>query len=138
MKIGAQLKKAREEKKFSQQEIANLLDISQKTISNIESDKSNPTIKQLSKLSEVYQLNILELLSKEGITFNQHNREVENNGIIQNYHLPEKLIEQYKQRIKEKDDFIEILKKKSTNLIHKLFIFSISSNHLKFPQVRWF
>lgn len=110
MKIGGQLKKAREEKKFSQQEIANLLDISQKTLSNIESDKSNPTIKQLSKLSEIYELDILELLSHQGITFNQHNQEGENNGIVQNYHYPEKLIEQYEERIKEKDELIKMLK----------------------------
>lgn len=109
MKIGAQLKKAREEKKFSQQEIAHLLNISQKTLSNIESDKSNPTIEQLSKLSEVYELDILELLSSQGITFNQHNREG-NNGIIYNYHFPEKLIEQYEQRIKDKDEIIALLR----------------------------
>lgn len=111
MKIGAQLKKAREEKKFSQQEIAHLLNISQKTLSNIESDKSNPTIEQLSKLSEIYELDILELLSNEGITFNQHNQEGgENNGIVQNYHFPEKLIEQYEQRIKDKDEIIALLR----------------------------
>jgi len=110
MKIGAQLKKAREEKRFSQQEIATLLDISQKTLSNIESDKSNPTIEQLSRLSEIYELDILELLSNQGITFNQHNQEGENNGIIQNYHLPEKLIEQYEKRIEEKDELIKLLK----------------------------
>ncbi|HLV23746.1 MAG TPA: helix-turn-helix transcriptional regulator [Moheibacter sp.] len=110
MKIGAQLKKAREEKKFSQQEIANLIEISQKTLSNIESDKSNPTIEQLSRLSEIYELDILELLSNQGITFNKHNQEEENNGIIQNYHLPEKLIEQYEKRIEEKDELIKLLK----------------------------
>lgn len=116
MKIGAQLKKAREEKKFSQQEIANLLEISQKTLSNIESDKSNPTIKQLSTLSEVYELDILELLSDQGITFNQHNQEGENNGIIQNYHYPDKLIEQFEKRLKEKDELIEMLKEKINRL----------------------
>lgn len=117
MKIGAQLKKAREEKKFSQQEIANLLDISQKTLSNIESDKSNPTIEQLSKLSEIYELDILELLSNEGITFNQHNQEGgENNGIVQNYHFPEKLIEQYEKRIGEKEDLIKMLKEEIKRL----------------------
>lgn len=112
MRIGAQLKKAREEKRFSQQEIANLLEISQKTLSNIESDKSDPTLKQLSKLGEIYELDILELLSKQGIMFNQHNQKGENNGIINHYHSPEKLIEQYEKRLQEKDELIEILKKK--------------------------
>ncbi|MGB3454314.1 MAG: helix-turn-helix transcriptional regulator [Moheibacter sp.] len=116
MKIGAHLKKAREEKKFSQQEIASLLDISQKTLSNIESDKSNPTIEQLSKLSEIYELDILELLSNQGITFNQHNQKGGENGIIQHYHYSEKLMEQYEERIREKDGIIKMLKEEIKRL----------------------
>lgn len=116
MKIGAQLKKAREDKRFSQQEIAHLLNISQKTLSNMESDKSIPTIKQLSTLSDIYDLNILDFLSEQGITFNQHNQEGENNGIVQNYNHSEKLIEQLEKRIEEKDDLIKVLKEETNRL----------------------
>lgn len=48
MKIGHKLKKARESKRLSQHEVAEVLGISQKTISNIESNKSQPTVAQLS------------------------------------------------------------------------------------------
>lgn len=89
-----------------------MLDISQKTLSNIESDKSNPTIVQLSKLSEIYDLDILELLFSQGITFNQHNQKGGENGIIQHFHYSDKLIEQYENRLKEKDELIQMLKDK--------------------------
>ena len=44
MQIGSKLKRIRENKRMSQQEIAEFLDISQKTYSNIESDKSKPSL----------------------------------------------------------------------------------------------
>ncbi len=65
--LGAQLKKARERKKLSQHEVAEQLNISQKTLSNIESDKSQPSITQLAQIGEIYEIDILELLSNQGI-----------------------------------------------------------------------
>ncbi|TXE06434.1 helix-turn-helix domain-containing protein [Algoriphagus aquimarinus] len=41
MKIGHQLKKARESKRLSQHEVGELLGISQKTLSNIESNNKD-------------------------------------------------------------------------------------------------
>jgi transcriptional regulator with XRE-family HTH domain len=67
MMLGAQLKKARERKKLSQHEVAEQLNISQKTLSNIESDKSQPSITQLAQIGEIYEIDILELLSNQGI-----------------------------------------------------------------------
>jgi transcriptional regulator with XRE-family HTH domain len=75
MNIGSKLKKARESKRFSQQEVAELLHISQKTLSNIESDKSTPSIEQLSKMGELYEVNVLEMLSNEGINFSKNETE---------------------------------------------------------------
>ncbi|HIP34065.1 MAG TPA: XRE family transcriptional regulator [Bacteroidia bacterium] len=106
MKIGSKLKRIRESKRFSQQEIANMLDISQKTYSNIESDKTKPTIPQLSKLSEFLDFDLLELLQKQGITFNQKNEKGSNNGIV-NQSFPNELIEQYEERLKDKDAIIK-------------------------------
>jgi transcriptional regulator with XRE-family HTH domain len=116
MNLGVRLKQARESKRFSQQEIAHLLNISQKTLSNMESDKSRPTIEQLSKMSEIYEIDILELLSKEGITFNQHNQSGGENGIIHHHHYPEKLIESYEQRLEEQAQLILALKEEINKL----------------------
>lgn len=67
MKIGHQLKKARESKRLSQHEVAELLGISQKTLSNIESGKTQPSVIQLAKMKDIYELDVLKLLSESGI-----------------------------------------------------------------------
>ena len=71
--MGAKLRKIRKDKRISQEEIADFLDISQKTYSNIESDKSNASLMQLSKLSQLLDFDLLELLEEQGIVFNQKN-----------------------------------------------------------------
>ncbi len=69
MELGHYLKKARESKRMSQQEIAEHLGISQKTLSNIESNKSQPNIHQLAVMESLYEISILELLKEFGIEF---------------------------------------------------------------------
>jgi len=67
MELGARLKKARESKRLSQYEVSHLLGVSQKTLSNIESGKSIPNIFHLAKMGEVYELDLLEFLAKQGV-----------------------------------------------------------------------
>jgi transcriptional regulator with XRE-family HTH domain len=67
MELGARLKKARESKRLSQYEVSHLLGVSQKTLSNIESGKSIPNVFLLAKMGEIYELDILEVLAKEGV-----------------------------------------------------------------------
>lgn len=67
MEIGHHLKKARESKRLSQHEVAEILGVSQKTLSNIESNKSQPTIAQLALMGDTYELDVLKLLSENGI-----------------------------------------------------------------------
>ncbi len=67
MELGARLKKARESKRLSQYEVSHLLGVSQKTLSNIESGKSIPNIFHLAKMGEIYELDILDFLAKQGL-----------------------------------------------------------------------
>ena len=67
MCLGSHLKKIREEKKMSQQEVADLIGISQKSLSNMESGKTIPNILLLSKIRDIYDIDINGLLEKEGI-----------------------------------------------------------------------
>lgn len=67
MELGSQLKKAREDRKLSQQEVAHLLEVSQKTLSNFESGKTAPNIFQIAKLGVIYGLDMIKLLEKSGI-----------------------------------------------------------------------
>ncbi|MBA4299687.1 DNA-binding transcriptional regulator, XRE-family HTH domain [Algoriphagus alkaliphilus] len=67
MEIGHHLKKSRESKRLSQHEVSELLGVSQKTLSNIESGKTQPSVIQLAKMGEIYGLDVLKLLSENGI-----------------------------------------------------------------------
>jgi transcriptional regulator with XRE-family HTH domain len=121
MQIGHKLKRIREVKKISQQEVAHYLNISQKTYSNIEADKSTPSLMQLSKLGEFLEFDMLELLKEQGVTFNQSNNEFKDNSgsyIINNF--PEKLIDQYEDRLKVKQELILLLKEKIAQLENQL------------------
>tara|TARA_B100000767_G_C19522251_1_gene433018 strand:+ start:113 stop:472 length:360 start_codon:yes stop_codon:yes gene_type:complete len=73
--IGKTLKLHRGNKNISQQKIAELLGISQKTYSNIESNKSEASIKQLSIISEVLAFDLLGELEKQGISFRRNQKE---------------------------------------------------------------
>ena len=55
--IGKRLKKARELKEMTQQEVANETDIARTTLSKIENDIYEPSIEQLRKLIELYNVN---------------------------------------------------------------------------------
>jgi len=117
MVIGTQLKQIRENKKLSQQELADYLNISQKTYSNFESNKSLPSLPQLAQLSELLDFSLESLLQEQGITFNQNNSEFKENSFgCTIYNTPEKLIQQYELRLQEKSEIIQLLKDKITYL----------------------
>tara|TARA_B110000902_G_C13841472_1_gene411546 strand:- start:149 stop:499 length:351 start_codon:yes stop_codon:yes gene_type:complete len=67
--IGKALKLHRSHKNIYQQKITELLSISQKTYSNIETNKTEASIKQLSIISEVLAFDLLGELEKQGISF---------------------------------------------------------------------
>lgn len=67
MELGHHLKKARETKRMSQQEVAERLGISQKTLSNIESGKSKPSIVLLAEMGKIYGMDMFTLLNENGI-----------------------------------------------------------------------
>jgi len=78
--IGKTLKLNRGKKNISQQKIANLLGISQKTYSNIESNKSEASLKQLSIISEVLAFDVFEELEKYGINFRRNQKKISKEG----------------------------------------------------------
>ena len=55
--IGKRLKKARELKEMTQQEVADETDIARTTLSKIENDIYEPSVEQLRKLIELYNVN---------------------------------------------------------------------------------
>lgn len=71
MKIGGLLKNRREKKALSQQEVADIIGVCQKTYSNMESDKTKPSIEQLYQLSKTLNFSIVEILTRLGFDVNK-------------------------------------------------------------------
>ena len=63
MKIGKKLKDARIKAKFTQEEIAEELNVSRQTISNWENEKSYPDIISVIELSNFYSISLDDLLN---------------------------------------------------------------------------
>ncbi len=124
MVIGNKLRRLRIEKGYSQEYLADVLAISQKTYSNMENDKSSITIDTLKKIAEEYKIDLIELLSDDKVIVqNNSSREINSFqvGIIIN-HMSEELLNQMKERIEElkltiydKNNHIELLQKRLNN-----------------------
>jgi transcriptional regulator with XRE-family HTH domain len=113
MTLGDKLKKARIGKNLTQEYLAEVLNVSQKTYSNFENDKSKPAFAQVEDIAKVLDVSVLDFLSGDNITVNQHDNKV---AIAQNYatlNTSEKLIEQYEERIKELKEQVEFWKNQS-------------------------
>ena len=111
MTLGEKLKKTRLKKNFTQEYLADMLNISQKTYSNFENNKTTPDFPQMEEISKILEVSVLEFLSENGVYFNYDNIHGGNNGFIYQNQIPVKLIEQYESRISELKEIIEILKK---------------------------
>ncbi|WP_370895278.1 helix-turn-helix domain-containing protein [Chryseobacterium gossypii] len=80
MSIGSKVRKYREAKGLSQEDLAFRLDVAQTTISSIESDKSIPNSILLNKIAQELDVNINDLLDegKTNINSVEKNEEVIN------------------------------------------------------------
>ena len=121
MLIGNKLRKLRMEKGYSQEYLAEVLEISQKTYSNKENNKSSISIDTLRKIAKEYKIEIFELLTDEKVIIQKNSLNESDNfqgGIIIN-HISKELINQMKERIDElketisdKNKQIEFLEKR--------------------------
>jgi transcriptional regulator with XRE-family HTH domain len=114
VKIGDKLRKLRANKGYSQEYMAETLEISQKTYSNMENDKSSISIENLKKIAEEFNVDLLELLSdgKVIVQYNTANDSSTFNGVVNN-NISEELIIQLKERI---EDLKIIISEKSTKI----------------------
>ena len=62
MQLGKNLKIARQNSGYTQEEVSNILFVSQQTISNWEKEISTPSVSDLVKISNLYQVSIDTLL----------------------------------------------------------------------------
>jgi transcriptional regulator with XRE-family HTH domain len=110
--LGENVRKIRELKGFSQQNLADEIKVDQKTISRIEKGELSPKFETLVSISKVLSINISQLLAfNESLIFNNYNQ-YQQGGNYNAYLNTEidKVEELYKQLLKEKDEVIELLK----------------------------
>lgn len=63
--FGQRLARLRKEKGFTQEDIADKINISSQTVSKWENDISSPDIQTLIKLSDIFEVSLDDLLGKE-------------------------------------------------------------------------
>jgi len=112
------------EKGYSQDYLAEVLEVSQKTYSNMENNKSSISIDTLKKIAKEYKIDLIELLSDDKVNAQNNSLRESSSfqgGIIIN-HLTEELLNQMKERIEElkrtiseKNKLIELLENKLNN-----------------------
>lgn len=102
--IGNKLKKLRQIKKMTQEQVADYLHISQSAYARIERGESSSWAIHILKISKIFEINPEELL----ITDNDSKAIPNVDSVAQ---LSEKVIEQYEKRIKDLKKVIKDLKK---------------------------
>lgn len=65
MQLGKNLKIARQNSGYTQEEVSNILFVSQQTISNWEKGISTPSVSDLVKISNLYQVSVDTLLKDQ-------------------------------------------------------------------------
>jgi transcriptional regulator with XRE-family HTH domain len=108
--IGNKLKELRKQKGLSQEEVSEVLNISQSAYARIEKGESSSWAAHLDKIAEFYGVTPEELIKENRVIIN--NNQQGGVGYAETINqLSEKLIEQYELRLKEKDELIALLKK---------------------------
>jgi transcriptional regulator with XRE-family HTH domain len=110
--LGDNIRKLRELKGFTQQNLADELDIDQKTISRIEQGAISPKFDLLVSISKALNVKLSSLLNfnKDLIFNNIVNTQQGGNFVAYNNTEVEKIEELYKELLKQKDEMIKLLK----------------------------
>jgi len=106
--VAHKIKKLRNKKGLSQEQVADYLNVSQSTYARIESGESNSWASYIEPLTKLFEIQPEELLKQDNISicYNEGNS---TNAFILNQ-LSEQLIAQYDENSKLKDDIISDLK----------------------------
>lgn len=115
--IGFNIRKVREQKGFSQEYVANQLNISQASYARLENEDTKVTVDRLFQIAQILETEIGDFFdeNKLNIQSQVYNAETYGNGYIQNLVIENKdtlnkLVESYQERLREKDEQISLLK----------------------------
>ena len=121
IQIGSKIRRLRENKGFSQEEMAERLQISRSAYSRIESGETNSWVNHIQKLCENLDVKPEDFFinSDNNINTNQDNASAVQTNTHHDTHitinqLPEKVIELYEERIRELKEQVEFWKAKNS------------------------
>ncbi|MEA1849686.1 helix-turn-helix domain-containing protein [Chryseobacterium sp. MHB01] len=121
IQIGSKIRRLRENKGFSQEEMAERLQISRSAYSRIESGETNSWVNHIEKLCENLDIKPEDFFinSDNNINTNQDNASAVQTNTHHDTHitinqLSEKVIELYEERIKELKEQVEFWKNKNS------------------------
>lgn len=107
LRIGANIRKVRELKNYSQDYMADCLSIAQRTYSDIENDKINIDAERLKKISEILEVDPMVLVAfDERILFHESPQ----SGVFNTYHTSAKEVELYERQITDLKEQVGFLK----------------------------
>jgi transcriptional regulator with XRE-family HTH domain len=122
VKIGANVRKWRELKGWQQKDLADNLDYSVSTISNIERDSHGTTIHQVEEIADALEINFIQLFTdpQQHFTFNNSPH---SNGIYgtQQNQIDKEAVQILVQHIAKKDEQTQTFMKDIVNSITTLF-----------------
>lgn len=108
-KIGFNIRKMREAKGFSQDYMANVLDISQASYARLENEDTKITVERLYRISEILEKNIIDFFDVDKLAIQNQNNYDNSNGVVQNLHIENQ--EVYDKLIQSKNEQILLLNK---------------------------
>ncbi len=115
--LGANIRKIRELKGFTQDNLATEIEVNQRTISRIENGTLSPKFDLIVKISKTLSVSLSQLLSfNESLIFNNYNQTQKGGSFIAYNNTEIERVEKlYRELLNEKDEIISLLK----NEIHK-------------------
>lgn len=88
-KIGREIRSVREAKGYSQEYLAEMLDISQSSYANMESGKSTLSVDRLIRVCDILQIDIHRLLDNESVNLPNDNSRLNSDGLNSDVLTPE-------------------------------------------------
>lgn len=113
MQLNKKVQFYRMQRGYSQEYISDLLSLEQSQYSRRETGQVDFRAQEVARLAEVLGIDIAELFNDSTTIFTSNNQSGGNFG--QYVSLPDKLIEQYEARLREKDEMIAVLKAQVTH-----------------------
>ncbi|UUC47256.1 helix-turn-helix domain-containing protein [Flavobacterium cerinum] len=116
--VGAKIRHLRKTRGYSQEEVAEKLNISQSAYARIENGESQSWASHIEQLSVIFEVKPKSFLSKHKdntSTKKQKDKLLLRDSLIVLNEVYEKLIDQYEKRLQEKDELIALLKKTHHN-----------------------